>query len=134
MSDSSPILILEQSCDAAINWVVRQISKTGLQVMRTFDLQVARHDYTGCPCPHHGKEQCDCQMVVLLVYGGRGHKLSDRQPVSIVAHGYSGQTWFSVVDTPQQRADPGLEAAIRLALVPHISTTLLDQTSPSHAT
>jgi len=66
-------------------------------------------------------------MVVLLVYG------SERQPVSILAHGYNGQTWFSVVDTPQQRADPRLEAAIRQALVPHISATSLNQASQSHA-
>jgi len=128
MSDSTPFLILEQPCDAAINWVARQIGGVGLQVIRTFDLQVARHTHAGCPCPHHGTEQCDCQMVILLVYG------SDRQPVSIVAHGYNGQTWFSVVDTPQQRADPRIEAAIRLALVPHSSATLLNQASQSHRT
>lgn len=112
MSDSSPFLILEQSCDAAINWVSQQINSAGLRVVRTFDLQVARHDHTGCPCPNHETELCDCQMVVLLVYG------SERQPVSIVAHGHNGRTWFSVVDTPQQRADPRLETAIRLALAP----------------
>jgi hypothetical protein len=67
-------------------------------------------------------------MVVLLVYG------SECQPVSIVAHGYNGQTWFSVVDTPQQRADPRVEAAIRLALVPHVMATLPNQASQSHAT
>ena len=128
MSDSSPFLILEQPCDDAINWVARQIGNAGLQVVRTFDLHVARHTHANCPCPHHGTDQCDCQMVVLLVYG------SDRQPVSIVAHGHNGQTWFSVVDTPQQRADPRLEAAIRLALVPHIAATLLNQASQSYAT
>src|SRR3972149_11902275 len=128
MSDSSPFLILEQPCDDAINWVARQIGNAGLQVVRTFDLHVARHTHANCPCPHHGTDQCDCQMVVLLVYG------SDRQPVSIVAHGHNGQTWFSVVDPPQQRADPRLEAAIRLALVPHIAATLLNQASQSYAT
>ena len=127
MSDSSPFLILELPCDDAIDWVARQIGSAGLQVVRTFDLNVARHTHASCPCPHHGTEQCDCQMVVLLVYG------SERQPVSILAHGYNGQTWFSVVDTPQQRADPRLEAAIRQALVPHISATSLNQASQSHA-
>ena len=127
MSDSSPFLILEQPCDDAIDWVARQIGSAGLQVVRTFDLNVARNTHASCPCPHHGTEQCDCQMVVLLVYG------SERQPVSIVAHGYNGQTWFSVVDTPQQRADPRLEADIRQALVPHISATSLNQASQSHA-
>jgi len=128
MSDNSPFLILEQPCDDAIDWVARQIGRAGLQVMRTFDLSVARHTHASCPCPHHGTEQCDCQMVVLMVYG------NECQPISIVAHGYNGQTWFSVVDTPQQRADPRLEAAIRQALAPHISAALLNQTSQSHAT
>lgn len=126
MSDSSPFLILEQPCDDAIDWVARQISSAGLQVVRTFDLLVARQTHASCPCPHHGTEQCDCQMVVLLVYGSGGYKPSESQPVSIVAHGYDGQTWFSVVDTPQQRADPHLEAAIRQALVPHITAPLLN--------
>ena len=51
MSDSSPFLIVEQSCDNAIDWVARQISATGLQVVRTFDLQVARSDiHVICQC------------------------------------------------------------------------------------
>jgi len=33
--------------------------------------------------------------------------------VAVIAHGYNHQTWFSVVNTPQQRADPQLEAIIR---------------------
>jgi hypothetical protein len=121
MSDNFPFLILEQPCDDAIDWVAQQMISVGLRVVRTFDLHVARHTQASCPCPHHGTEQCDCQMVVLLVYGG------ERQPISIVAHGYNGQTWFSVVDTPQQQADPRLEAAIRLALAPHISMISLNQ-------
>lgn len=132
MSDNSPFLILEQPCDAAIDWVARQIGNAGLRVVRTFDLQVARCNqndaHANCPCPHHGTENCDCQMVVLLVYG------NDHQPVSIVAHGYNGQTWFSVVDIPQQRADSRLEANIRQALVPHVMGTLLNQASQTHAT
>lgn len=127
MSDNSPFLILDQPCDAAIDWVSRQIAGSGLEIVRTFDLHVARHAHAGCPCPHHGTDQCDCQMVVLLVYGG------DRQPVSMVAHGYNGQTWFSLVDTPQQRADPRLEAAIRRALTPQSLSPLGLENLP-HAT
>lgn len=127
MSGSSPFLILEQPCDSAIDWVVQQISGVGLQVVRTFDLHVARHDHTSCPCPHHGTDRCDCQMVVLLIYG------SEREPISLVAHGYNDQTWFSVVDNPQQRADPWLETAIRSALAP-FPTALLKRTSQSHVT
>lgn len=110
MSDNSPFLVLEMTCDDAINWFTEQVDHTGMQVVRTFDLQAARRENLNCPCPHHGTDQCDCQMVVLLVYR-IGH-----QPISVVAHGYDGQTWFSVVDNPQQRADPHLESAIQHAV------------------
>ena len=126
MSYSYPFLTLEQPCNEAIAWVVSQVSGVGLQVVRTFDLQVACHDPADCPCPHHGTDQCDCQMVVLLVYG------DDYQPISLVAHSYDGRTWFSLVDTPQQRADPRLERAIRQAL-PDESIPPIGQVDWSHA-
>jgi hypothetical protein len=110
MSDSYPFLIRNQPCNEAIAWVVSQVSGVGLQVMRTFDLQAAHHDSGDCPCPHHGTDQCDCQMVVLLVYS------EEYQPISLVAHSHDGKTWFSLVDTPQQRADPHLEKALRQTL------------------
>lgn len=112
MNNGSPFLILDQPCDAAIEGVARQIGLVGLRAFRTFDQRIVQRAQVNCPCPHHGTAQCDCQMAVLLVYGGQ------TQLVSIVAHGHNGQTWFSMVDTPQQRADPRLEAAIRLALAP----------------
>ncbi len=134
MSDSTPFVILDQPCNNAIEWVTRQFSSAGLQVVRTFDLHVARHAQINCQCPHHGTDQCDCQMVVLLIYGSGGYTSSECQPVSVVAHGHNGQTWFSLVNTLQQRADPRLEAAIRQALVPHSTAILLHQESQSHAT
>jgi hypothetical protein len=127
MSDAYPFLILDQPCNEAIAWITRQVSGAGLQLMRTFDLQVARHDPADCPCPHHGTDQCDCQMVVLLVYA------DSYRPISLVAHSYDGKTWFSLVNTPQQRADPRLEATIRQALTLQ-SIPPLDQTQWSHAT
>ena len=126
MSYSYPFLTLEQPCNEAIAWVVSQVSGVGLQVVRTFDLQVARHDPADCPCPHHGTDRCDCQMVVLLVYG------DDFQPISLIAHSHDGRTWFSLVDTPQQRADPRLERAIRQAL-PDESIPPMGQVDWSHA-
>lgn len=125
MSNYSPFLILERPCDEAIDWVIQQIGRVGLLVVRTFDLHEVRNVsdevVANCPCPHHGTEQCDCQMVILLVYG------SDGQPVSIVVHGHNGQTWFSMVNTPQQRANPYIETAIRQALVPYTIAPLPKQ-------
>jgi hypothetical protein len=107
MSDNSALLMLDQPCNLAVDWVAEQARRVGLTILRTFDLQMVRHDQTSCPCPHHGSDLCDCQMVVLFVY--QVHK----QPLAIIAHGYEGQTRFSVVNTPQQRADTHLEEAIR---------------------
>lgn len=132
MSDSYPFLILEQPCNEAIAWVVSQVSGAGLQVMRTFDLQAARHDPADCPCPHHGTNQCDCQMVVLLVYGASDGLGANYQPISLVAHCHDGKTWFSLVDTPQQRADPRLEKVIRQTL-PVENIPSMGQAHWSHA-
>jgi hypothetical protein len=110
MSDNVALLMLDQPCDEAVDWLTIQARQAGLSVLRTFDLQMARHAQTSCPCPNHGSDLCDCQLVVLLVYEDH------REPLAVVAHGYEGQTWFSVVDTPQQRADPHLEAVIRCLL------------------
>lgn len=100
MSDA--FLILEQPCDEAMTWVIRQVTAAGLQVLRTFDLKVARLAHGLCPCPHHGTDQCDCQMVVLMVYK------EDTQPVSLVVHGHDGKTHLTFVDHPAQRADPNI--------------------------
>ena len=107
MNDHSVFMVLEQPCDEAVVWLSQKVSQAGLSVLRTFDLHMARQAQELCPCPHHGMDQCDCQMVVLLVYQ------DNREPLAMIAHGYEGQTWFSVVDTPQQRADPTLAAEIR---------------------
>ncbi len=107
MNNDHPFLTLDRTCDEAVEWVSEQVCATGLSVVRTFDLQVARHAQTACPCPHHGSEQCDCQMVVLLVYQGA------HPPLAIIAHGYNHQTWLTIVDTPQQHPDQHLDAMIR---------------------
>jgi hypothetical protein len=118
MNDNTPFLMLDQPCDKAVEWVLERVSYAGLSVLRTFDLREARPTQAICLCPHHANDQCDCQMVVLLVYH-YGHR-----PLTMIAHGYSSQTWFSMVDTPQQRADPHLEAIIRRLVQPPILTAI----------
>jgi hypothetical protein len=109
-------MIMDKACGDAIDWATQELTAAGLQTLRTFDLQAAHnvnteHVFTCRPCPHYGKDPCDCQMIVLLVYQ------ADRHPVSLVAHGYNERTWLYLVDTPQQRADPHLETTIRQALI-----------------
>ncbi len=111
MSDSLPFLTVDLTSDNAIEWITDRARHAGLQVMRTFDLQDTWNPDIDCPCPHHGTERCDCEMAVLLIYK-KGF-----QPISVVAHGHDGKTWFWIVDNPQQRADPHLEASLRYSLV-----------------
>lgn len=111
-----PFLVLKKGCDEAVGWISTNLERSGLQVVRTFDLQGARLDPGLCTCPHHGTEQCDCQMVVLLVY------TDGLPPATLVAHCHDGQTWFTLIDSPQQAIPTKLAAAIQDSLAPHLLT------------
>jgi hypothetical protein len=122
----SELLVLQQECDQATQIVAERLAGCGLQVVRSFDLrqagklpttgaagtneQLALDPPAGCHCAHHGTEPCDCQMVVMLVYG------PTVAPATLVAHGHDGLTWFTLVDTPEQRPSPDLARSIASAL------------------
>jgi hypothetical protein len=112
MYQTSVILSLESDAQTAIDQSIRRLDLAGLQVLRSFDLKVARAAHVGCTCPHHGTDQCDCQMVVLLVYSQGG------LPVTLVVHGHDGQTQIALVDTPEQQPDSHLVHAILQAILP----------------
>lgn len=116
MNDRTPLLIIDLPCDKAVDWMLERVSYSGLSVLRTFDLREARRSPAICLCPYHGSDPCDCQMVVLLLY------LYGHRPLTVIANGYGDQTRFSLIDTPQQRADPQLEAIIRRLVTPPILT------------
>ncbi len=112
MNHSAKLLAVRQGCEETIEQAAQLLSNAGLQTVRTFDLRSARVSLAACACPYHGTAACNCQLVMFLVYG------SGQTPVTLVAYGRDGQTWFSVVDTPRQPADLQLEAAIEQALAP----------------
>src|SRR5512138_1147796 len=84
MSTLIPFLVLDQTCDQVQNSVNQLLAGAGFRVVRTFDLQVARLAHPDCPCPHHGTNECNCQMVVLLVYSKQEY------PATLVIHGQDG--------------------------------------------
>jgi hypothetical protein len=92
MSQRIPLTTFATCHEAAISWIDQRLSAIGLVVKPTFDLQVAKSAHTGCTCPYHGTAQCDCQIVVLLVYGGR------EGPISLVVHSQDGSTYLSMAD------------------------------------
>ena len=68
MSALIPFLTLDQTCEQVLVWINGKLTDAGFRVVQTFDLHVARLAHPDCPCPHHGTADCDCQMVILLVY------------------------------------------------------------------
>ena len=130
--------VLNCPCRDAVSRVVEALVDSGLVVTQSFDLRVAasvlfrgadsaQQDQfrtllaipDDCTCPKHGTVDCDCQMVVMLVYG------EVALPATLVAHGHDCLTWLSLVNTPEQRPDPSLGAVITQSL------RLLCWTAPS---
>jgi hypothetical protein len=110
MYSTSSFLTIEKNGDEAVDWVVQQLSRAGLQVNRTFDLQEARLSHLDCTCPHHGSETCNCQMSVLLVYQ------KEQPPASLLLHSFHESTWLYLVDTPSQPVGKDLVLLIRTVL------------------
>ncbi|MFH1185516.1 MAG: hypothetical protein V1755_10830 [Chloroflexota bacterium] len=110
MNALTPFWCVDEPCEESLHWLQRRLSRAGLRLLRTFDLHDARLGTAECHCPHHGTSACDCQMVVVLVYA------EARPPVTLVVHGNNGQSWISVIDRPDQRADPRTILAIKRAL------------------
>ncbi len=116
MSALIPFLALDQTCGQVQAWVGQQLTGAGFRVVQTFDLQVARLAHPECPCPHHGTDDCNCQMIVLLVY--RKHS----EPATLVIHGQDSRTWLSLAGPVGGHTNQHLEAAIRRALMRQLSS------------
>lgn len=117
MNMLSPFLSIHSSCAKALQLTKKQLSQTGLHLVQTFDLHAARLGTHDCSCPNHGTDKCDCQMIVLLVYG------ETAEPATLILHGNEGQTWISVTDNPLQRADKKLMTSIRQVLESQLSNS-----------
>ena len=109
MNQATRLSTINLDCEAVIFWISKQLEDMGLRAVRSFDLKSACASYPGMTCPHHGDSPCDCQMVVLLVYG------AEATPASVVLHSHRGNTDVGLVDTPDNRPDKRLVEMIRLA-------------------
>lgn len=126
MSNVSPFVTIDKPGEEAIRRVFQMLGKHGLRVVRTFDLQEARLAHVDCPCPQHGTEACNCQMMILLVYA------DGQKPASILMHSFQESTWLYLVDTPEQPIGQGLEMLIRESLS-EPSPRILENTNPGDA-
>lgn len=110
INQSQSLMYLSQPCSETVQWAIGRLNQGGLQVLQTFDFEGARGIEPSCTCAYHGTDRCDCQMVVLLVYG------KGSQPVSLMVHGHDGKAWVSLVESFQS-SNPVLETQIRKLLV-----------------
>ena len=102
-----PFLSVNHSCDEAIQWANARLIQAGLHPVQTFDLHTARTGLDDFPCPNHGTNDCDCQMVVLLVYGDAG------VPETLIMHGNGEKTWLSITDSLVSNKTGSLVEAIK---------------------
>ena len=112
MSALIPFLTLDQTCEQVLVWINGKLTYAGFRVVQTFDLHVARLAHPDCPCPHHGTADCDCQMVILLVYRKQD------APATLVIHGQDGKTWLSFATPVEMHSHQHLESSVRHMLIP----------------
>ncbi len=124
MSTLLPFLALEKTCDQALSWVNQELNSADFRVVQTFDLKVARLAHPECTCPHHGKAECNCQMIVLLVYR------KEEDPATLIIHGQENRSWVSMAAPVDRRTNQQLEIAIRRVL----TSPLTNVPSPAEAT
>ncbi|GAB4577449.1 MAG: hypothetical protein Fur0022_01800 [Anaerolineales bacterium] len=102
----TPLRIYFSDCETVIQQVTQDLEKARLRVVRSFDLRSACGSLDGNVCPHHGTAPCDCQLVVLLVYG------VGATPASLLLHSHRGQTEIQCDETPEARPNSELKAQI----------------------
>jgi hypothetical protein len=127
MSTLSPFLTLNESYKQVDRWVRANLSRAGLRVVQTFDLQIARQAHPECSCPHHGTEQCSCQLVILLIYS------KQEEPATLVIHGQDGTTWLSFSTPLEVRGHQPLETTVRNLLMVHQSDLSAAATSQRYS-
>lgn len=115
MSTLLPFLVIENTCTQVLTLVNERLTEAGFRTVQTFDLQTARLAHPGCNCPHHGTSDCNCQMVILLVYG----KQAD--PATLIIHSQDEKTGVSLSSPMGDHATQNLGSAIRRVLVSQIS-------------
>jgi len=91
MSHLKYLMTFNTDHKTVVNKVIQRLDTKGLLIKESFDLQIAKASYTEYACPHHGNTQCDCQDVVLLVYG------KPSSPITLVIHSLDGRTHVSIV-------------------------------------
>lgn len=110
MNSQMPFRTYFSDGETILRLVTENLEGAGLRVVKSFDLRSACGSLSGNVCPHHGTAPCDCQLVVLLLFG-----LSAR-PLSLILHSHQGQTEMQWDEVPDIQPDMEQRAFILQAL------------------
>jgi hypothetical protein len=84
MNNNISVMDILGDCEVVAEYLTQVLNNSGYEVIRSFDLQRAREVHTSCACSYHGTADCNCQLIILLVY------LQTEQPRTLVLHGKNG--------------------------------------------
>ncbi len=100
------------NCDSetATQTATTALTRHQLSIVRSFDLRSALGSHLGCDCPHHGTDQCNCQFVVLLIYGQAA------EPVVLTTHSRDDWTEARLVHDVNTIPNRQLVEAVMTAL------------------
>jgi len=107
----SPFLSVNNSCDETLKWSKQKLAQKGLRPFQTFTLHPARTGLDDCLCTNHEMGKCNCQLVVLLVYGDAN------TPETLMLYGNEIRTWLSITDPSALKADVSLAQVIKNILM-----------------
>jgi len=111
-----PILEINTQCSTFVTSLKAALISAGLSVVQSFDLRSVRLMHKGCTCPHHGTDQCTCELVVLLVYRSVGG------PITLILDGRDGKTFVFVTENAGNSFRTPTMEAISTAIRDAVST------------
>ncbi len=85
----TPLFIVTKTCDQVIDQVSQRLASAGFQTLPTFNLKATLPAERCCDSP---SGLCECQMVILLVFG------KDGPPFTLSLFGEKGTTTVAMND------------------------------------
>lgn len=111
-------------CHLSVELVEDYLMHMGPQIVPCFGLRVAHGSPKHCSYPHHRTQRCESQFSVPLIYE------TNEYPVTLVAHGSGGRTFFSSLSEKESKDWTVLESFNANILISRLNKDIIYQNSP----
>ena len=105
-----PIAIVESQCSFIISPLMNALEQAGLWVLRSFEFKNNQTQLMHCHCAANCDSQCECELVVLLVYPKVGN------PVTLILDGREGKTYVFISEEKEYQFPTPLTRLITKAV------------------